>query len=221
MDKPIHSITSFTMLDFPDVLSCIFWFSGCNMACPYCYNVEFLKEKGEISEEEALKFLDSRKNLLSGVVLSGGEASLYKNLINFVEKIKYKNFLVKLDTNGSNPMMLKKLLDLKLLDYVSLDFKAPKNKEHIFIRNINLLGTFLESLELLQKSKIDFSIRTTIHSKILNQNDIIEMEKILRENGYKNTYFLQHFISHKETLKKLPAHNKNKYKQIKNISFTN
>ncbi|RAX54844.1 anaerobic ribonucleoside-triphosphate reductase activating protein [Helicobacter sp. 16-1353] len=220
-DKPIHSITPFTMLDFPDKLACIFWFSGCNMACPYCYNVEFLKEKGKITKEYALNFLDSRKGLLDGVVLSGGEATLYKDLISFAQSIKQRNFLLKLDTNASNPLVLEKLIYFDLLDYVSLDFKALKAKEHIFIKNFNLFDNFLKCLKLLQESKISFSVRTTLHSDILNVDDVVKMEKILRENGYEKEYFLQHFVFDKETLKELPKHDREQYKGIKNIVFTN
>lgn len=221
MDMPIHSITPFTMLDFPNKLACIFWFSGCNMACPYCYNIEFLKQKGKITKEEALNFLDNRKGLLDGVVLSGGEATLYKDLVSFAEDIKQRNFLLKLDTNGSNPFVLEKLLYFDLLDYVSLDFKALKDKEHIFIKNFDLFESFLKCLVLLQKKDIRFSVRTTIHSDILDADYIVKMERILRENGYKKEYFLQHFVSDKETLQELPEHDKSIYKDIKNVLFTN
>lgn len=221
MDMPIHSITPFTMLDFPNKLACIFWFSGCNMACPYCYNIEFLKQKGKITKEEALNFLDNRKGLLDGVVLSGGEATLYKDLISFAEDIKRRNFLLKLDTNGSNPFVLEKLLYFDLLDYVSLDFKALKDKEHIFIKNFDLFESFLKCLTLLQKKDIRFSVRTTIHSDILDADYVVKMERILRENGYKKEYFLQHFVSDKETLQELPEHDKSMYKDIKNVLFTN
>lgn len=221
MDMPIHSITPFTMLDFPNKLACIFWFSGCNMACPYCYNIEFLKQKGKITKEEALNFLDNRKGLLDGVVLSGGEATLYKDLVSFAEDIKRRNFLLKLDTNGSNPFVLEKLLHFDLLDYVSLDFKALKDKEHIFIKNFDLFESFLKCLALLQKKDIKFSVRTTIHSDILDADYVMKMERILRENGYKKEYFLQHFVSDKETLQELPEHDKSIYKDIKNVLFTN
>lgn len=221
MDMPIHSITPFTMLDFPNKLACIFWFSGCNMACPYCYNIEFLKQKGKITKEEALNFLDNRKGLLDGVVLSGGEATLYKDLVSFAEDIKRRNFLLKLDTNGSNPFVLEKLLHFDLLDYVSLDFKALKDKEHIFIKNFDLFESFLKCLVLLQKKDIKFSVRTTIHSDILDADYVVKMERILRENGYKKEYFLQHFVSDKETLQELPEHDKSIYKDIKNVLFTN
>ena len=73
---PIAAITPFSMLDFPDKLACIVWFSGCNLACPYCYNVEFLENRGSIAPDEVLAFLDSRQGLLDGVVLSGGEPTI-------------------------------------------------------------------------------------------------------------------------------------------------
>ena len=96
----IYAIQKFSTLDFPNKLSCILWFSGCNMRCPYCYNKDVVFGEKLIEEEEVLKFLKKRIGLLDGVVFTGGEATLYKNIISFATTIKELGFDIKLDTNG-------------------------------------------------------------------------------------------------------------------------
>jgi pyruvate formate lyase activating enzyme len=109
-DSIIYDITKFTHLDYPDHLAAIIWFSGCNMRCDYCYNKEIVFAKsGSITLREALDFLRSRRGLLDGVVLSGGEATAYE-LLPFTQAIKEMGFSIKLDTNGTNFNNLKKLL---------------------------------------------------------------------------------------------------------------
>lgn len=126
--KIIYDLTSFTHLDYPNHLSCIVWFSGCNMRCDYCYNkdIVFAKE-GKYSCNDILEFLKTRVNLLEAVVLSGGEATSH-DLIPFCKEIKKLGFKIKLDTNGTNYELVKELLDLELLDFIALDYKAPKSK---------------------------------------------------------------------------------------------
>ncbi|HFQ61604.1 MAG TPA: 4Fe-4S cluster-binding domain-containing protein, partial [Epsilonproteobacteria bacterium] len=107
--KPIYDITKFTHLDYPDHLACIIWFAGCNMRCDYCYNKDIVFAKnGTYSLNDALAFLETRRSLLDGVVLSGGEASL-QELIPFCKAIKKLGFSIKLDTNGTNPELVKEL----------------------------------------------------------------------------------------------------------------
>jgi pyruvate formate lyase activating enzyme len=188
----IHSITPFTTLDFADHLSAIIWFSGCNMRCEYCYNTNIVLDDGKITTDEALNFLKQRVNLIDGVVLSGGEATTFKELPNFAKEVKSLGFDIKLDTNGSNPTMLQKLLEQKLLDFVSLDFKAPSNS-HESITHSRLYDNVIQSLELLCKSDIDFEVRTTVHSDLLSIEDIKSMIETLQSIGYTKTYYIQNF----------------------------
>ncbi len=191
------------MLDFPGMLSCILWFSGCNLACSYCYNPEFLKESGKIDLEGLLSFLRSRVGLLEGVVFSGGEATLFAGLPLWMEEVRSLGFKIKLDTNGTNPAMLKELLQKGYLDYVAMDFKG-KEERFGLITGREFYGRFLESLEILLSSSIPFEIRTTVHSYLLQEEDIVEMAALLKERGYKGAFYLQHFVGEKETLKPLP-----------------
>ena len=121
---PIYSITPFTLLDYAHKSACILWFAGCNMRCLYCYNPEIVLGKGTISFEKTLTFLNSRKYLLDAVVFSGGECLLHKNILELITEVKKMGFLVKIDTNGSKPAVLRELLKKRLIDYVALDFKA-------------------------------------------------------------------------------------------------
>ncbi|MBL7902767.1 MAG: anaerobic ribonucleoside-triphosphate reductase activating protein [Bacteroidia bacterium] len=202
-NKVIYNISPFTLLDYPEKTACIFWFAGCNMRCLYCYNPEIVYGKGSITYEQALIFLKSRRGLLDAVVLSGGECSLHQHLPEFITEIKRLGFLVKMDTNGSKPGLLRYLSQKGLLDYVALDFKAPKHKFKSLTTS-DLYLHFRESLRVLVNSGIRFEVRTTIHSELLNQNDVDEMMEVLNAEGYQGTYYLQHFRNGSDTLIELP-----------------
>ncbi len=114
-----------SLIDYPGKISTVIFTQGCNYNCGYCHNPEFKKSgEGKIPEEEILKYLDSRKGWIEGVVISGGEPTLQNGLERFIEKIKERNLFVKLDTNGSNPQILKSLLEKKIIDYVAMDVKG-------------------------------------------------------------------------------------------------
>jgi pyruvate formate lyase activating enzyme len=200
--KPIYSITPFTLLDYPHKTACILWFAGCNMRCLYCYNPDIVLGKGKLSFQDALKFLKTRVNLLDGVVLSGGECTLHKNIINLIIEIKKMGLLIKVDTNGTNPGMIEFLLKEKLIDYVALDFKAPTDKFKS-ITNSDLYLSFISSLKLLISSAIPFEVRTTIHSTLLVQNDFQKMIDVLEKFDYKGSYYIQNYVNNTKTLAEL------------------
>jgi pyruvate formate lyase activating enzyme len=196
----IYSIQKFSTLDFPGRLCAILWFSGCNMRCPYCYNKDVVFGSKQIEEDEVIKFLKTRVGLLDGVSFTGGEATLYKNLIPFSEKIKDLGFEIKLDTNGINFDVVKELVDKNLVDFVALDFKAPKEKFESITKSKHY-DKFEKTLGYLIDSNVDFEVRTTVHTDLLDENDINEIIKVLHQKGYKNTYYLQnYFETDKETL---------------------
>lgn len=200
--KIIHSITAFTLLDYPDKTACILWFSGCNMKCSYCYNPEIVFGKGSYSIPEIISFLEKRKGLLDAVVFSGGECLLHKESIELMKFIKEMGFLIKVDTNGSKPNRLSDAIDQKWIDYVALDFKSTKVKFNS-ITESNLYETFLASLAILIHSKTPFEIRTTVHSELLNKKDMEEMISVLETNNYTGNYFIQPFRNGVETIKKM------------------
>ena len=192
-DKIIYDITKFTHLDYPDHLAAIIWFSGCNMRCDYCYNRDIVFAKnGAITMQEALDFLRSRISLLDGVVLSGGEATAY-NLIEFCQAVKKMGFAIKLDTNGTYHNTFKQLLDRRLLDYVALDYKAPKEK-FTQVTHSRKYDEFSKTLDLLLTSDIEFEVRTTLHSDLLSVTDINAIIADLRARGYTKDYYIQGFL---------------------------
>jgi pyruvate formate lyase activating enzyme len=203
---PIYSVTPFTMLDFPERTACIVWFSGCNMRCGYCHNPQIVKGKGRGTAEEVLTFLNKRQGLLDGVVLSGGEASVYPGLPDFIRRVRDLGYAVKLDTNGLRPDIIHDFLDKGFLDYVALDYKAPPDKFKK-VTGVSKFKAFSETLSLLCRQKnIPFEIRTTIHMNLMNESDIGAIIADLDARGYSGAYHIQNFRADNDrpTLKFMP-----------------
>lgn len=190
---PIVDITSFTFQDFPGHTACIIWFAGCNFRCPYCHNPEFITgNMSKIPEEKVFEFLKSRVGLLEGIVLSGGECCLFNEVYDFVKKIKALGFLVKIDTNGTNTKLIKSMVNDKLIDFVALDYKAPKNK-FVSIAGIDKFDDFENTLNFLIQSNIDMEVRTTVHTSLLDENDINNIILDLENKNYNKTFHVQNF----------------------------
>ena len=210
----IGGLQKITLIDYPGRLAATVFLMGCNFRCPFCYNRELvlpaeIKKYPKIPEKEFFNFLKEKKKFLEGVVLCGGEPTINKDLPRFCRKIKKLGFLVKLDTNGSNPEMLKKLINEKLIDYVAMDIKAPLGPNFQFpIPNFQLNSKFQiskyektagvkvnlekikESIELIKDSGIDYEFRTTIVPTIHTKEDIVEITKDISPA---KKYFLQQF----------------------------
>ena len=199
---PLYDITPFTALDYPDHLATIFWFAKCNIRCVYCYNKDIVFGEGVKSEDEALTFLQSRIGLLEAVVLSGGEATLYSELIEFCKKIKQLNFKIKLDTNGLKPEVVKELVENGLVDYIALDYKAPKEK-YFEITKDKHFDSFSKTLNYLIQKQFPFEVRTTVHSDLLRVEEINRIIKDLLKRGYSGTYYLQPFVFTENTIGKV------------------
>ncbi|WP_227873976.1 anaerobic ribonucleoside-triphosphate reductase activating protein [Flavobacterium nackdongense] len=208
VSKPIYSLTPFTLLDYPHKSACILWFAGCNMRCLYCYNPEIVLGKGSLSFEKILSFLQSRKNLLDAVVFSGGECLLHKKIIDLISQVKKMGFLVKIDTNGSSPEVMQQLLNQNWVDYIALDYKAPKSKFQSITKS-DLYDSFEETFDLILESRIPFEVRTTYHSDLLTENDLTAMIQFLESKNYVGNYYIQYFKNNVETLSKL-NHSNNK-----------
>ncbi len=215
-DKPLYDITKFTTLDFPENLASIFWFCKCNMRCPYCYNTPIVFGSGTINLQNALDFLQTRVNRLSGVVLSGGECTLYPHLKELCMEIKKLGFKIKIDTNGTNPKLINELVNSALVDYIAIDYKAPKEKFESITQN-KKFSDFEETLDFLIKSNFPFEARTTVHSNLLGEDDINMIINDLYNRGYTNTYHIQNFLYVKDTIGKMPTQNNTiDIKQISN-----
>ena len=194
----IFGLDKFSLLDYPGKVSSIIFLCGCNMNCSYCYNSEIIKTKeANYDEKEVLDFLKSRVGMIDGVVITGGEPTLNVDLIDFIKKIKKMNFLVKLDTNGSNSLMIKELLDEKLVDYIAMDIKNSLNK-YENVTNVSIdINNIIESIKLIKESNIDHEFRTTVYN-IHEENDLIAIAKLVTPSKY----FLQDFMKTDKVLNK-------------------
>lgn len=190
---PIYSVTPFTMLDFPGRTACIIWFSGCNMRCPYCHNPQIVKGKGHKDVEQVLEFLNKRTGLLDGVVLSGGEASIYPELPDFIQKVKKLGYAVKLDTNGLRPERIADFIKQDLLDYIALDYKAPP-QQFKKVSGVDKYNTFTQTLDVLcNQDIIPFEVRTTVHTDLMNEQHVQEIINDLAQRKFNGHYFVQNF----------------------------
>lgn len=187
-------ITPLTFLDYPKKAACIMWFNGCNLRCPYCYNPELVTEKSTTQVDE-MEFLREREGFLDAVVLSGGEITLQPGLPDLCRTIKSMGYLVKIDTNGSNPDVLSHLLQEKLIDYVAMDNKMPSARSWQLPGGEILYNRFSRSLQLLEGSGLPYEIRTTVHPDLLDEADILQMIREAASHGYKGTYYLQYFFT--------------------------
>ena len=173
----ISGFQKLTLLDFPGKVACIIFTQGCNFKCPYCQNSGLIGHENEnlIEEEEVISYLKKRQGILDGIVISGGEPTIQKDLDLFMKRIKELGYLIKLDTNGSNPNLIKKLLDEELVDYIAMDIKNViedyKDVTGVKVAEDNIK----KSIKLLKMSKIDHEFRTTI---IKNIHDIDKINKI-------------------------------------------
>ena len=180
----IGGIQTLSLLDFPEKISAIVFTVGCNFRCGFCHNPEFVDPnqikkltKDFIPEEKFFKFLESRKGFLDGVVVSGGEPTIHLDIIPFIEKIKNMNFLVKLDTNGTNPIVIKKLLEKKLIDYIAMDIKNIITEYNDICGAKVNLENIKKSRDLILNSGISHEFRTTVLQNFHNKEKITEIAK--------------------------------------------
>jgi len=174
----ISGLQKMTLLDYPGKVACTLFLQGCNYRCPFCHNSELLDREGEefMTEEAFLAFLRKRTGLLDGVCVSGGEPTLYPGLENLLRAIKAMGFAVKLDTNGSRPDVLKKLVAGGLVDHVAMDVKNSPRRyaETVGLPALNLEKTE-ESLRFLLSDTVSYELRTTIVEQLHDEPSIREM----------------------------------------------
>ena len=181
------------MLDFPERTACIIWFTGCNMRCPYCHNPEIVKGKGRGDIDQVMTFLKKRQGLLDGVVLSGGEASAYPGLPDFIRDLTALGYAIKLDTNGLRPDIIKSHLDSGFLDYVALDYKSPPEKFRL-VTGTDKYDLFSQTLDLLcSQNVVEFEVRTTVHTDLMSEEDVSDIIRDLEERRYSGTHAIQNF----------------------------
>ena len=190
----IGGVQKTTLIDFPGKVAAIVFTQGCNFRCGYCHNPSLLINKSELNnytEEDFFSFLQTRTGKLDGVVITGGEPTLQSGLYDFIKEIKQMGFDVKLDTNGTNPDVIEKLLNDNLLDYIAMDIKAPIEKyENIVCTNIKQ-ENILRSIYLIINCKINYEFRTTVIKSQLSFDDFDKIGQMI--NGAKR-YYMQKFV---------------------------
>jgi pyruvate formate lyase activating enzyme len=202
----IGGIQKTTLIDYPGQVAATVFLIGCNFRCPWCYSKELvlpeeIKKQPRLSEKEFFDFLKEKKRLLEGVVVCGGEPTTQKDLPEFFKKIKGLGYLIKLDTNGSNPEMLRRLIEEKLVDYVALDVKAPKEKYGEVIGVKVDASKIQKSIDILKEGKVDYEFRTTVVPNLHSKEDILKIAKWIGGDSASSLrqgkYYLQDFRAEK------------------------
>ncbi|MDI6826159.1 MAG: anaerobic ribonucleoside-triphosphate reductase activating protein [Candidatus Aenigmarchaeota archaeon] len=189
----IKGFQKLSLIEYPGKIAAIVFVGKCDFGCHFCYNTDLIKNYDkvpDIPEKEITDFLAERKGLLDGISITGGEPTVHKDLPEFAKKIKDMGFLVMIETNGSNPEMIKELIDKKLVDYIAMDIKAPLEKYDevagVKVNKKKIQG----SVDIIRNSSIDYEFRTTVIPKHFNEKDALAIGKWLK--GSKR-FFLQQF----------------------------
>lgn len=214
----IAGLEKTTLLDYPDRVAAVVFTYGCNLRCPYCHNpelvIEEVNKQSILTEEYVLDFLKKRIGKLDGVVITGGEPLINRDIAPFIKKIKDLGFLVKLDTNGSYPKKLKSLLKRNLLDYIDMDVKY---KEELYKQGVNQgakIPNILESIGIIKNSGIEYSFRTTFVKSIHTVESVDDICKMIEGA---DTYYIQNFRAGKTIDPSLDSALSFSKKELKNM----
>jgi len=187
-----------SLIDYPGNIASVVFTSGCNFRCFYCHNPELvlpelIQQNPILDTDDILNYLENNKQLLDAVVITGGEPSIHKDLPDFIKQIKQLGLLVKLDTNGTNPKMITKLIKNNLVDYIAMDIKAKltlrKYGEIVGSEfSFTNMDRVLESVKLIQQSTVKYEFRTTIVKPNHTVEDIMEISNAISGNYYLQEY---------------------------------
>lgn len=188
----IHGFNKTTLLDYPGHLASTIFLGGCNFRCPYCHNASLVLapiNQPAISKDEVFKTLNKRKGILEGICITGGEPTLYPELTGFIREIKSMGYKIKLDTNGSNPEMLKDLVLNGDIDYVAMDIKHTRGKYFLGAGSLTLsIAPIIESVAFLLTNPIAYEFRTTVVKELHTPEDLLEMGEWIKGAS---AYYLQ------------------------------
>ncbi len=199
----IHGLNKLTLVDYPGLMAAIIFTGNCNFRCPFCHNASLVLNPDSqpvISEEEVLAFLEKRKGMLDGVVFSGGEPLINKDIEVFMRKVKALGYKIKLDTNGSFPEKLSSLISEGLVDYVAMDIK---NDLESYGKTIGISGydtaPIERSIALLKEGRVDYEFRTTVVKELHYGKNFENISALISPC---RRYFLQTFVDSGDTIKK-------------------
>lgn len=190
----IQGIQKLTLLDYPGQVACTLFTAGCNFRCPFCHNASLVTHvdlANTIPEAEVFAFLKKRQGVLDGVCITGGEPLLQQDIESFIGKVKELGYLVKLDTNGSNVTLLKRLVEEKLVDYVAMDIKNTPNKYGMTIGIEGYhLENILQSVDFLLSGAVPYEFRTTVVREFHKREDFAAIGRWIKGA---EKYYLQGF----------------------------
>lgn len=189
----ILGLQKMTLLDFPGRVACTVFFGGCDMRCPFCHNAELLDGSAPpvMDEEELLSFLKKRRGLLDGVAFTGGEPLLQKDLAELAVRIRELGYPIKLDTNGTHPERLGKMIRDGLVQYAAMDIKnSPERYAETAGLNAVDIGPIRESTSILLDGKIDYEFRTTTVAELHTDSSFEQIGSWIRGAEH---YYLQRF----------------------------
>ncbi|OGD67803.1 anaerobic ribonucleoside-triphosphate reductase activating protein [Candidatus Berkelbacteria bacterium RIFCSPHIGHO2_12_FULL_36_9] len=201
----ISGLQKTSLIDYPENISAVIFTSGCNFNCGFCHNPELVNPKlylPEIPEYKILDFLRKRKKVLDAVVITGGEPTIYPDLINFIKKIKKLGYLIKLDTNGTNPDIINNLITNNLIDYIAMDIKGPLDKYQEITGCLVDIGKIKQSIQIIKNIRVsprrspresalvDYEFRTTVVPTLHKKENFRSIGKMIK--GAKK-YYLQQF----------------------------
>ncbi len=202
----IRGIEKVSLLDYPDKISSIIFTYGCNLRCPFCHNPELVIQTSdnnlEVSEEELINYLQSRRGLIDAVVITGGEPLIYDDIGELISSIKKMGYLIKLDTNGFFPKRLFELIEKNLLNYIAMDIKCPLKEYNTFSGDPEASKKVLDSINIVMTSGLDYEFRTTYVKGLHRISDGDEITRII-PNAKK--YYIQNFRSGKTIDPKLDS----------------
>ena len=208
-----------TLIDYPGKIAATVFTVGCSFRCPFCHNPELVETQSIASvrsniENEFFEFLKKRKGRLEGVCITGGEPTIQPDLANFIKKIKTLGYFVKLDTNGSRPDVLKKIIDSKMVDFIAMDIKDAPKKYKKTSGGMADLERIKLSVNMIMNSGIDYEFRTTVVPGIHEEKDFDEIAKWIK--GAK-VYYLQEYREGKILDPKLKEKTKGKIISLDSI----
>lgn len=196
----IAGLQKTSLIDYPGKLAAVIYTQGCNLRCPFCHNPELVlpeKYHETLDYDVLFNFLKKRAKQLQGIVVTGGEPLMYKDAPEFLKEIKDLGYLIKLDTNGFYPDVLKRVLDDKLADFVAMDIKAPVDKYDLLTDVECDTDLVNESIELVKKYAPDYEFRTTVVKSLLNKDDLLD---IINWVEPAKKYVVQRFRCHSDVL---------------------
>lgn len=190
----IKGLEKFSSRDFPGHISSTIFLGGCNFRCPYCHNSDLVLNPGRLQTIPAdifLSYLDLRRNWLEGICVSGGEPLLHDDIEELLQVIKDRGLLVKLDTNGSLPGPLRRLIDSGLVDWVAMDIKAPLERYREVTRSELDVENIIQSVEMIKSSGLTHYFRTTVVPGLVEADDILKIGEWLKGES---VYVIQPFL---------------------------